>query len=344
VHQVWGGVLLEGGSALVTFAEAETVAPAVQRMGRRLGLFGATEPVEVRVGIPEDEERMEALRAAPTLRAEPAEDFRSNDDGRGLAEGFPRESTRRYQSPNRHQRPPHRSPKARSRSRRKRRAERPRRRSRGRRRGRAESGGSASSASEGSGRGGLITEKDLQMQPVTTLATIPEPKKARGLGGFDSAPVVAETALALKGPDKASAPSGGRQVGTRGNWAEFATPDSRSYYVNIVTGEKTWTRPIGYDTAASRRGATAGGAPGQPGNLHSNVYVGSLPAGINDMTFWKMFEGFGTIISIKVVPEMYYGFVKFASQEQAQKSIDALNGAMCNGVQLAVRFANKDRG
>lgn len=173
-------------------------------------------------------------------------------------------------------------------------------------------------------------------------------RKPRGLGGFDSAPlagVVAQLSAPADGHTPGR-PEGGRQVGTRGSWAEYAITDGRSYYVNIVTGETTWTRPAGYDTVASRRGST-GLIPGPPGTEpqtgHSNLFVGNLPAGLDELSFRQLFSQYGAVVSTKVVAEARYGFVKYASVQEAQRVIDMMNGAIINGVQLAVRFANMDR-
>merc|ERR1712008_84611 len=102
--------------------------------------------------------------------------------------------------------------------------------------------------------------------------------------------------------------------------------DDRSYYVNILTGEKTWARPAGFDNMASRRGPS--GVPvanGGIGSGLSNVYVGGLPAGMNDMSFRQLFGCHGNIISVKVVSELCYGFVKFSNYIEAQQCIDAMN-------------------
>jgi len=115
--------------------------------------------------------------------------------------------------------------------------------------------------------------------------------------------------------------------------------------VNIVTGEATWTRPGGYDCVASRRGVT--GIPGPAGSDnglgHSNLFIGNIPAGIDEMSFRQLFSQYGQVVSVKVVMEQRYGFVKYANVDMAQRVIDTMNGAVINGVQLAVRFANMDR-
>mmetsp|Transcript_35853 Transcript_35853/g.100876 ORF Transcript_35853/g.100876 Transcript_35853/m.100876 type:complete len:657 (+) Transcript_35853:180-2150(+) len=83
---------------------------------------------------------------------------------------------------------------------------------------------------------------------------------------------------------------------------------------------------------------------GQDKTIHNNVWVGGLPDGIDDSMFQTLFARYGTIISIKLVAEQRYGFVKFAAASDAQTAIDALNGFECNGVKLQVRFADRDRG
>jgi len=170
-----------------------------------------------------------------------------------------------------------------------------------------------------------------------------ERKAPRGLGGFDAAPTQNQLATVTGGGG--DRPTGGRQVGTRGSWAEYALTDGRSYYVNIVTGEATWTRPSGYDCQASRRGVTGipGPSGGDNGSGHSNLFIGNIPAGIDEMSFRQLFSQYGQVVSVKVVMEQRYGFVKYANVDMAQRVIDTMNGAVINGVQLAVRFANMDR-
>merc|ERR1712060_187109 len=78
--------------------------------------------------------------------------------------------------------------------------------------------------------------------------------------------------------------------------------------------------------------------------IHNNLWVGGLPDGIDDMMFRTLFARYGTIISIKLVADKRYGFMKFGIKTEAQSAIDALNGFECNGVKLQVRFADRDRG
>jgi RNA recognition motif-containing protein len=75
---------------------------------------------------------------------------------------------------------------------------------------------------------------------------------------------------------------------------------------------------------------------------HANLYVAGLPEGIDDQSFQMLFEGSGSIVSAKCVPEKRCGFVKYASKEEAQAVIDAMDGYDFSGTQLVVKFANND--
>lgn len=77
---------------------------------------------------------------------------------------------------------------------------------------------------------------------------------------------------------------------------------------------------------------------------HSNLYVSGLPENIDEASFRLLFARHGIIISTKVMPDRKYGFVKFGRPIEAQRAIDALHGFSFNGVQLSVRYADRDRG
>lgn len=310
-YQADAGQLLEGGWALIAFQTCEEAEVAVRRLCQRVALFGAAQPLEVRLGEAGDDQRAlqareEAARALElptpagdgpwpfTMREEPR---RLSGRSRGREAAAARLAARR----------------SRSRSRRRRRERRK---------------GSAS----------VSDEEAPRADPA-------KPREPRGLSGFDAAPGQPGDAKSDR------APAGGRQVGVRGAWAEFSTAAGKPYFVNVVSGEKTWTRPAGYDTM--RSGMKPGGslgpgpggaliAPGGPQTGHSNVYVGSLPNGTNEATFRHLFSPFGTVVTCKVVPEMHYGFVKFSSPLEAQLAIDTVTGAIFNGSPLVIRFANKD--
>merc|ERR1711920_509283 len=113
--------------------------------------------------------------------------------------------------------------------------------------------------------------------------------------GFDATPL-----------PNAEMPGGGRQVSARGNWAEFATHDGRTYFANVPTGEKTWTRPLECASTMSQRKADVGPTPQQ-----TKLFVGSLPEGVNDQAFRSLFSPFGNIVDMKCVPANRYGFVRY---------------------------------
>lgn len=75
---------------------------------------------------------------------------------------------------------------------------------------------------------------------------------------------------------------------------------------------------------------------------HSNLFVGSIPPGCNEIIFRQIFQPFGQVVSMKCVPEKNHGFVKFSNTMEAQRAIDTMNGAVINGVALRVRYANME--
>eukprot|EP00416_Gambierdiscus_australes_P034179 CAMPEP_0171107062 /NCGR_PEP_ID=MMETSP0766_2-20121228/66070_1 /TAXON_ID=439317 /ORGANISM="Gambierdiscus australes, Strain CAWD 149" /LENGTH=345 /DNA_ID=CAMNT_0011568287 /DNA_START=52 /DNA_END=1089 /DNA_ORIENTATION=- len=77
---------------------------------------------------------------------------------------------------------------------------------------------------------------------------------------------------------------------------------------------------------------------------HSNLYVTGLPDGLDELTFRQLFEGYGTITSVKLFASMRYGFVKFSTVEDAQTVVDEMNGSEWGNSQLVVKFANNDQG
>mmetsp|Transcript_46152 Transcript_46152/g.133753 ORF Transcript_46152/g.133753 Transcript_46152/m.133753 type:complete len:361 (-) Transcript_46152:28-1110(-) len=77
---------------------------------------------------------------------------------------------------------------------------------------------------------------------------------------------------------------------------------------------------------------------------HSNLYVTGLPEGLDEPTFRQLFEGYGTISSVKLIANMRYGFVKFATVEEAEAVVNELNGSMWGDSTITVKFANNDQG
>lgn len=77
----------------------------------------------------------------------------------------------------------------------------------------------------------------------------------------------------------------------------------------------------------------------------TNIFVGSLPWGIDDQKLADLFSEYGQVISAKVIKDRDtgrskgYGFVEMNSADDAQKAIDALNGTEIEGRKIVVNIA-----
>jgi len=72
------------------------------------------------------------------------------------------------------------------------------------------------------------------------------------------------------------------------------------------------------------------------------IYVGGLPHATTDARLQEIFSAHGTVESARVIRDNFtgrsrgFGFVEMASQEEAQKAIQALNGTDLDGYNLTV--------
>lgn len=397
--------LLEGAQALVKFTSQADAAAAVQKMSRRVGLFGASEThlIEIRLGKPEDVATPVNRRGSDDDDTPRAQDFlhaarevlhlqgqMGKDPPRDQARRQGRHGDRvddvvdreRIREPRGRQRLPERS---RSRERRRgepariaAREERPRgrrqeevaqggrerrqfredeqpaiaRRKRKEPPGRAPRGAYASEYSDYSEDDPLLSREtgfERKVVPSRVVPVEPSERKVRGLGGFDTNKKAAAEPAPMRMTQQADgsmavadAPSGGVQVGTKGHWAEFATEGNRPYFVHILTGERTWTKPLEYDSVASQ---PLGGKQQERG--HSNLYIGNLPRGCTESLYRQLLQPFGTIVAFKLVPGKVpsgpcYGFVKYSTIIEAQMCINAVNGAVWNGTTLNARLSHMD--
>lgn len=73
---------------------------------------------------------------------------------------------------------------------------------------------------------------------------------------------------------------------------------------------------------------------------NANLWIGGLPEGIDDESFAQLFEGSGTIVSSRCMPEKKCGFVKYSSRDEAMAVVEAMNGFEFDGTTLQVKFAN----
>ncbi|XP_076897301.1 splicing factor-like protein 1 [Bidens hawaiensis] len=77
----------------------------------------------------------------------------------------------------------------------------------------------------------------------------------------------------------------------------------------------------------------------------TNLYIGYLPATLDDDTLIRLFAPFGEIVKAKVIKDHItglskgYGFVKYADVNQANTAIANMNGHLLEGRSIAVRIA-----
>ena len=79
--------------------------------------------------------------------------------------------------------------------------------------------------------------------------------------------------------------------------------------------------------------------------MSSKIYVGGLPYATTDAQLQDLFAAHGTVESARVITDKFTGrsrgfdFVEMASNEEAQKAIQALNGTDLDGRNLTVNEA-----
>jgi len=77
----------------------------------------------------------------------------------------------------------------------------------------------------------------------------------------------------------------------------------------------------------------------------SKVYVGNLPFGVGQDELKGLFSEFGEITEVSVISDKFsgrskgFGFVTFASKEDANKAVEEMNDKEVQGRQLKVSIA-----
>jgi len=79
--------------------------------------------------------------------------------------------------------------------------------------------------------------------------------------------------------------------------------------------------------------------------MAKNIFVGSLPFSTTEDTLGQLFAGYGQVVSVNVIKDKYsgqsrgFGFVEMATDEEAKKAIQALNGHNLEGRNIVVKEA-----
>jgi hypothetical protein len=87
-------------------------------------------------------------------------------------------------------------------------------------------------------------------------------------------------------------------------------------------------------------------SPSSPELDQTNVFVKYLPAELDDAGLKELFAPYGDIISSKVMVDhqtgssLGYGFVRFASPDEAQQAIQKLSGQRCSNKVLLCKLSN----
>lgn len=79
--------------------------------------------------------------------------------------------------------------------------------------------------------------------------------------------------------------------------------------------------------------------------MQNKLFVGGLPWAVDDAELQEVFAPYGEVTSARVVTDKFtgksrgFGFVEYATDEQAQAAIDALNESELGGRTIHVNVA-----
>ena len=79
--------------------------------------------------------------------------------------------------------------------------------------------------------------------------------------------------------------------------------------------------------------------------MKNKLFVGGIPWAVDDAQLEEAFAPYGTITSARVVTDKFsgrsrgFGFVEYATEEEAQAAIDALDGSDMGGRTIMVNVA-----
>ena len=83
--------------------------------------------------------------------------------------------------------------------------------------------------------------------------------------------------------------------------------------------------------------------------MNKKLYVGSLPYSTTEAELRDAFSPYGTLESVRIITDKFsgrskgFGFVEMATEDEAQKALDALNGKDIGGRSLMVSEAKPEQ-
>jgi RNA recognition motif-containing protein len=84
--------------------------------------------------------------------------------------------------------------------------------------------------------------------------------------------------------------------------------------------------------------------------MGTRLYVGNLSYSITELDLRELFAGLGTVTDAKIITDREtgrprgFGFIEMATEDEARKAIEELNGRDVQGRQVAVKEAEDRRG
>jgi RNA recognition motif-containing protein len=84
--------------------------------------------------------------------------------------------------------------------------------------------------------------------------------------------------------------------------------------------------------------------------MGTRLYVGNLSYSITELDLRELFAALGTVTDAKIITDREtgrprgFGFIEMATEEEARKAIEELNGRDVQGRQVAVKEAEDRRG
>ena len=75
----------------------------------------------------------------------------------------------------------------------------------------------------------------------------------------------------------------------------------------------------------------------------NRLFVRNLSYSVTNQQLKELFEDYGTVKSVNIIEGKGFGFIEMASQEEAEKALESLNGVEFEGRGLVVERPRKKR-